>query len=286
MKRRDFLFAAAAAVSAVALIPPALAAPTRFASNRISVVVKGSGPDVVMIPGLTASRDMWKGTVAAVPGYRYHLVQVAGFAGTPAGGNASGKVVGPVAAEIARYIDETNLRKPALIGHSMGGTLAMMIAARHPAKVGRVMVVDMLPAPAGLLGSSAEAIRPLADALAGVLTSSPGGRQLLESLVGGFGASDDAAPSDSDVVARTMHELALIDLSAELPRIAAPMTVVYATPPPGGGVDPAQVVHDYTQAYRPAPRAELIPIANSGHMIMYDQPQRFRAAVKAFLPGS
>src|SRR3546814_8079735 len=87
----------------------------------------------------------------------------------------------------------------------MGGTLAMMIAARHPAAVGRVMVVDMLPAPAGLLGSSAEAIRPLADALAGVLTSSPGGRQLLESLVGGFGASDDAARSDSDVVARAMH---------------------------------------------------------------------------------
>src|SRR3546814_4222730 len=138
------------------------------------------------------------------------------------------------------------------MGQSMGGTLAMMIAARHPAAVGGVMVVDMLPAPAGLLGSSAEAIRPLADALAGVLTSSPGGRQLLESLVGGFGASDDAARSDSDVVARAMHELALIDLTAELPRIAAPMTVDYATPPPGGGINTAQVVHDYTQAYRPA----------------------------------
>src|SRR3546814_12890155 len=91
-----------------------------------------------------------------MPGYVDHLVQVAGFAGTPAGGNASGKVVAPVAAEIARYIDEANLRTPALIGHSMGGTLAMMIAARHPAAVGRVMGVDMLPAPAGLLGSGAE----------------------------------------------------------------------------------------------------------------------------------
>src|SRR3546814_2115520 len=131
MKRRDFLFTAAAA-SVSALVPPAFAGPTRLASSRISVVVQGSGPDVVLIPGLTASRDMWQGTVAAMPGYRYHLVQVAGFAGTPAGGNASGKVVAPVAAEIARYIDEANLRTPALIGHSMGGTLAMMIAARHP----------------------------------------------------------------------------------------------------------------------------------------------------------
>jgi pimeloyl-ACP methyl ester carboxylesterase len=284
MKRRDFLFSAAAA-GVVALAAPAWAAPARFSSNRISVVVQGSGPDVVMIPGLTASRDMWKGTVAAVPGFRYHLVQVAGFAGTPAGGNASGKVVAPVAAEIARYIDEADLRQPAVIGHSMGGTLAMMIAARHPSEVGRVMVVDMLPAPAGLVGSSAEAIRPLADALAGVLTSSPGGRQLLESLIGGFGASDEGAPSDSDVVARAMHELALIDLTAELPRIRAPMTVVYATPPASGGVDPAQVRRDYMRAYRSAPRAELVPIANSGHMIMYDQPQLFRAEMKDFLSG-
>src|SRR3546814_20460308 len=132
------------------------------------------------------------------------------------------------------------------MGQSMGGTLAMMIAARHPAAVGRVMVVDMLPAPAGLLGSSAEAIRPLADALTGVLTSSPGGRQLLESLVGGFGASDDAARSDSDVVARAMHDLALIALTAALPRIAAPMTVDSAPPAPGGGINPYQVLHSYT----------------------------------------
>src|SRR3546814_8855364 len=130
MKRRDFRFAAAAA-GVAALVPPAFAAPTRFASSRISVVVQGSGPDVVLIPGLTASRDMWQGTVPAMPGYRYHLVQVAGFAGTPAGGNASGTVVAPVAAEIARYIDDANLRTPALISPYIGSTLALMIAARH-----------------------------------------------------------------------------------------------------------------------------------------------------------
>ena len=84
-------------VSALALVSgSAAAAPaptaqvTRPAFNptRFSVVVKGSGPDVILIPGLTASRSVWEGTVAAVPGYRYHLVQVAGFAGEPVRGNA------------------------------------------------------------------------------------------------------------------------------------------------------------------------------------------------------
>ena len=104
MKRREFLLSAGAA--ALAALAPA-AARSGFASSRLSVVVRGSGPDVILIPGLTASRDMWEGTVAALPDYRYHLVQVAGFAGDPARGNASGDVVAPVAAEVARYIAET-----------------------------------------------------------------------------------------------------------------------------------------------------------------------------------
>ena len=44
----------------------------------------------------------------------------------------------------------------------MGGTLAMMIAARRPDLVGRLMVVDMYPQPAGLFGGTAESFSPLA----------------------------------------------------------------------------------------------------------------------------
>src|SRR5215210_4068912 len=132
-------------------VPP-VAVSKPFAPTRFSVMVQGSGPDVILIPGLTGSREVWKGTVAAVPGYRYHLVQVAGFAGTPPRGNAQGNVVAPLAEEIARYIRSRGLRQPAIVGHSMGGTVAMMVAARHPSLAGKVMVVDMLPQPAGIIG--------------------------------------------------------------------------------------------------------------------------------------
>jgi N-formylmaleamate deformylase len=285
MKRREFLLSAAAA-GVLGFVPGARAALPRFASNRLSVVVEGEGPDVVLIPGLTASRDVWKGLVAALPGYRYHLVQVAGFAGDPARGNASGAVVQPVAAEIARYIAESGLRAPAVIGHSMGGTIALMIAARKPALAGRVMVVDMLPSPAGLLGASAEAIRPLADSLRNIFTASPGGRRLLESVMGQFGGDEPGGPkSDSDVVARAAHELALMDLTPELPRITAPLRVVFATPPAGGTADPDRIISNYRAAYAPARTARLTVIAESGHMIMYDQPKRFAAVAKAFLLG-
>src|SRR5690349_3191072 len=158
---RPFLLLAALALSIPAgMAPAAPAAPAvatarAFAPTRFSVQVIGTGRDVILIPGLAGSRDVWRGSAAAVPGYRYHLVQVAGFSGAPAAGNARGQVVAPLAEEIARYIEAKRLVRPALVGHSMGGTVAMMVAARHPTRVGKVMVVDMLPQPAGLLGGSA-----------------------------------------------------------------------------------------------------------------------------------
>ena len=169
-------------------------------------------------------------------------------------------MVAPVAAEIARYIAATRLVSPAIVGHSMGGTIAMMLAAHHPKLVGRVMVVDMLPQPAGLLGASAAGIGPLADGLRDILTDSPGGRRLLENLMGRFGGESGAAKkSDPDVVARASHELALLDLTPDLPRITAPMTVVYATPPAGGTTDPARIVANYKSAYAGARSAQAGP---------------------------
>ncbi len=283
MLRRFLLLAALllGPIGGPALAPSAgQAAAPAFKPTRFSALVTGSGPDVILIPGLTGSRDVWKGTVAAVPGYRYHLVQVAGFAGTAAGGNGKGDVVAPLAEEIARYIAARGLQRPAIVGHSMGGTVAMMVAARHPSRVGRVMVVDMLPQPAALIGSSAEDTRGFAAALRGLGTTE-GGRALIESAIRLFG-DDQARHSKSDpgVVARATHELAVTDLTRELPKISAPLTVVYAS------LDGSRRLAEdrrYRAAYAGRRGARLVRIDRSGHMIMYDQPAKFRAVLKEFL---
>jgi pimeloyl-ACP methyl ester carboxylesterase len=280
MKWSIFLAAALglACVGAAAPAPaPSSQAAKPFAPTRFSVVVQGAGPDVILIPGLTGSRDVWKGSAAAVPGYRYHLVQVAGFANTPPRGNAQGNVVAPLAEEVARYISSRGLRRPAIIGHSMGGTVAMLVASRHPSLPGKVMVVDMLPQPAGILGGDAAGMRGLADSLRD-LSASPGGRRLVESAIRLFGDAEGGA--DPDVTARATHELALMDLTPQLARIAAPLTVVYAS------LDPTRRAADdgrYRAAYARKRDAKLVRIDNSGHMIMYDQPARFRAELRSFL---
>jgi N-formylmaleamate deformylase len=188
--------------------------------------------------------------------------------------------VTPLAAELARYIEESRLRRPALIGHSMGGTLAMMIAADHPRLAGRVMVVDMLPAPAGLFGDNPNDAASIARGIAG-LTETESGRRLFSSFVNVFAPQGSTfRTADPAVVGRAMNELAAMDLTAKLPDIRAPLTIVYASP--GERAGPA-ADRRYSRAYAEARNPRFVRIDGSGHMIMFDQPARFEEAIRDFL---
>ena len=91
-------------------------------SQRISVQTQGSGPDVILIPGLASSREVWADLASTLRmSHRIHLVELAGFASTPAISNPEGKVIDPAVDAIADYIQTQHLEAPAIIGHSLGG---------------------------------------------------------------------------------------------------------------------------------------------------------------------
>lgn len=279
-------------VFSTALAPPADAA---FRSDRISVSVRGSGPDVVLIPGLSSSPEVWEGTVEAIPGYRYHLIQVAGFAGVPAGANAEGPVVAPVAEEIARYITESGLKRPALIGHSLGGLWAMMVAARHPETASRVMVVDMLPYLGALYappGTPPEGVQAIASQIReGLLKSSDADRKArIEATIATMVREEGlrARPvahslaSDRAVSAQAMYELIVTDLRPELPAIQGPLTVLWVRAP-NSPLTEEQLAGAYRALYATVPAVTLTRIPDAYHFIMFDQPGTFQREVRAFL---
>lgn len=294
---RRHLLKTVLAFSCVALSPVAAWA-AAFSSDRISVKTEGEGRDVILVPGLSSSPRVWTELVKAVSGYRYHLVQVSGFAGHPAGGNTEGAVAAPVAEEVARYIAQLvphGLQKPVLIGHSMGGTIGMMVAARHPQAISKLMVVDMFPflgAMFGPPGTTVQSIKPMADdMLAKMRASTPEGRAqrttaTINSMINNTAmrpdALDDALKSDPDVSARAYHELITTDLTPELKNITVPTSVLYVVPN-GAPVTPEQMDGFYKMAYSSMKDSQLKRIPSSAHFIMWDQPEQFQAEAKSFL---
>jgi N-formylmaleamate deformylase len=272
--RRTLLLSGVAAAGGLMLGGPASAAP--FASRRIAVTVRGTGRDVLLIAGLASGPGLWNGLMTAVPGYRWHLVHVRGFAGLAADANASGPLVQPLADEIARYASAAGLVRPAVIGHSMGGTLAMMLGLK--AVAGRLMVVDMLPEGAAMVGGTAQGMGYLADQLGQYFTGTKAGRAYLAQILA---QAPGAKGSDPDVITNALRDLANIDLAPQIGRIDAPMEVVYAV-----GSDPAQanaIGRTFRAAYAAKKGIRLVPIGPSGHVVMADQPARFAATVRDFL---
>jgi len=287
----------AGAVAMMTGMAPASVGAAPFASDRISVRTEGSGPDVILVPGLNSSPRVWESTVAALPGYRYHLVQVAGFGGQPVAGNQAGDVAAPVAEEIARYISVAGLKQPAVIGHSLGGSIGLMLASRHPAALSRLMVVDIFPYMGVMFGGPAATpaqVAAIADRIAaGMRAATPAQRaasasELIDGMVNTVAmrpvALADTLASDPDVGTRAFRELIVTNLIPELKRIAVPVTVLYVQPK-SVPLPAAQFDSGYKTAYAPVRQLTLKRIPDSAHFIMWDQPQRFQSDVTAFLTG-
>ena len=297
MNRRLFLAVASTAV-ALGACATTIPAAQPFVSDRIAVSVEGAGADVVLIPGLTSHPEIWDTTAAHLvgTGHRVHRVWVSGFAGRPAGANATGDQVGqPVAAEIARYIREQGLVRPAVIGHSMGGWMGMVLAARNPELVSRLMVVDMMPfmgAMFGPPGATPDQVRPVAEQIREGIRSTPEDqrRTRAEQTIAGMIRTESLreAPiqhtldSDYDVAGRSFYELVVTDLRPELANITAPTTVLYVTPT-GAPLTDAQLDEYYRLSYANISGVRLVRIPDAAHFIMFDNPTRFFAEVDAFL---
>lgn len=313
MKSALMTLLAAAALATPALAQDSHAAPAQdshaahghqhaaFESGRFHVRVDGPASpigDVILIPGLSSSPEVWDRLTEELKGrYRVHRIHVQGFAGAPAKDNAEGPVSAPVAEDIARYIREQGLEKPAVIGHSMGGTIGMMLAARHPDSVGKLMVVDMVPFMGAMFAApgtnpTVESVAPVADQIYAAMSQGPEEqyRQQAAAAVTGMiktesarsGPLEDAERSDRQVSASAYRELLVTDLRPELSRITAPTRVLYVAfefP----GMTPETTDGIYSGSFANMPGATLKRIDDSAHFIMLDQPAVFAAEVNAFL---
>lgn len=274
---------------------PAPLPPGTVNQGGISVRVQGSGTDIILIPGLASSYEVWADLASRLrQSHRLHLVQVAGFAGSPAVSDPDGRVAAPTAEAIAEYIRSQRIEAPVIIGHSLGGEVALMLGARHPDQVGRLMIVDALPFYTLLFDPSAtsETATPHAAAMRdAMLAATPEQAEAMQhASIARLAKTEAVRPglvaaginSDRKTMANAMYELMVTDLRPELGRIKVPVEVVYAYDLLYG-IEASHVDAMFRNAYISTPNISFRRIDGSFHFIMLDQPELFAGAVIKFL---
>jgi len=121
--------------------------------------VSGSGAPILFLPGFTAPGSVWDATIDELaPNTQRIKVSYAGFNGNPA---VEMPWYPAIKKELLKYIKTQELTELTIIGHSMGGMLALDLAAALPDRVKKLLIVDALTCMRCVMmpGVSAEAIQ-------------------------------------------------------------------------------------------------------------------------------
>ena len=250
----------------------------------------GAGPDLVLIPGQASSRETWKATADRLRGrYRLHLVQVAGFAGEPARANAAGDVVVPTAEAIDSYIAGLNSGPVLLSGHSLGGSMALYLAQKHPEHLSKVLIVDAYAFTGLMTGAlTVEQVRPVVEMLRNAPQAPGADDPNIRAMARAVADQDRIIAwgrrSDPGVAHRAILENLMLDQRPGLPATRTPITVMFPDNAGMGG-PPGLSRTFHSNAYRGLVPLSLVEIKESRHFIMFDQPDEFAKAFDAWLAG-
>ena len=277
---------------ASALLALATAAAAQSPHPSFSVTVTGSGPAIVLIPGLLSSGDVWSSTVERYQKrYQIHTVTLAGFGGPPPIGSP---FLSRVRDELLVYIREQKLRQPVIVGHSLGGFLALWIASTSPDSVGGVVAVDGVPfLPAlGNPAATAEATAKQGEQMKAIYASLSTEQLIAQSrmaMTTMITAPADVeramawvAKSDAATAGIAVAEMMTTDLRAGIAKITAPVLLIGATGAAPEAMRPT-MEKGYAAQVAALPPARVKIAAKARHFIMFDDPDFLFAAVDEFL---
>ncbi|BDU68048.1 alpha/beta hydrolase [Geothrix oryzae] len=241
-----------------------------------TVFVGGTGPLLVFLHGAGHQAGTWLQSVRAL-GTDYTLI-------IPdlAGHGESAPVTGPIqASDIVGGLEaviasQAQGRPVTLIGNSLGGWMAMVLATRHPEWVERIVAVNggplagtdasvrMLPA---TREEARETMARLRDASSPAIPNHVLDDLVRRSRSGPFARFVATTP--------TMGAWALTE--AQLATIQVPVRLIW-------GVSDGLMPLAYAERMRAAlPDVELFPLERCGHVPQQEAPERFLAALRQAL---
>lgn len=263
--------------------------------SHFTVNVTGKGKPMILIHGLYCSGEVWKETVEHYQDrYECHVVTLAGF-----GGNApalSDHFMEDVKNDLLAYVKDKKLKKPVIMGHSMGGFLSFWTAASAPDLFERVIAVDGLPFMSALQspGATAESVKPMAQNMkASMVNQTPeqiknNQLRILPSMMASVDRVQQVAgiatKADPATQGQVIYELFTTDLRPQVAAIQSPVLLMGAW----SAYKDYGATHDSSLALYRAQVANIknakVAISDTAkHFIFYDEPAWFFETVDGFL---
>lgn len=253
------------------------------------------GRPLILIPGLGGGSWVWQETVREFAGGQaVYVVTLPGFDGrlAPAGDPIEG-----ARRALLELIATRKLDKPVLVGHSIGGTLALALAEMQPARIGGVVSIDGLPVFPGTEEVPAEQRLRVAEGMGARMgaVSGPAFAEQQKRYMRSIGVVDMnkadelaklGARSDPQAMAAYVSGIVALDLRPNLAAISAPVLVLapyFALDAMQTGVTAEQKLAYYRALMKGTPRLEVIAVDNARHFAMFDQPRAVSDALRAFL---
>ena len=275
-----------------------IAAAASPAAPLIDVKITGKGLPVVFIPGLATPGSVWDDTVTHFQAsHTCYVVSVAGFGGLPPVPKRE-HFLADVRDAIISYLRAQKVEHPVIVGHSLGGMLALEIGSAAPDLPGGLVIVDSLPFLAVLLSQSADTpakARVLASAT-GTATAAQSPRQFAETekqIVSSMvtdpakaaALAEQMGRSDPATTGQAIIERMSQDARPELSAIKCPVLVLAALADKTGlNMQAADFQAAYHAQYANLPQAKFKFFEQSRHFIMIDDPKGFDEALATALP--
>ncbi len=279
-------------IAAFVLLAGALGAQTPF-----RVTVTGRGAPMILIPGLASSGATWDTTVAHYQDrYQCHVLTLAGFAGVP---RIPAPMLTAVRDGLADYIRKNKLEKPVIVGHSLGGFLALSLAAKYPELPGPLVIVDAYPFLGGLMtpNASPEELKHAMAQTAQFYRNQDQDmyeRMARSGLNTRYMVTKDSdldrliawgLASDRTAVADAMIEMMSTDLREEIAQIKSPTLVMATWIGYKDYTTREQIEAGLHRQYAKLPGAVLQLSDTARHFLMWDDPNWMFGRMDNFLAG-
>lgn len=274
--------------SLIFIVIIALSLSVNAQSKAFKVKVVGDGEPVLLFPGFTCTGDVWEDLVAELSKTKEcHIFTFAGFGNVPA---IEKPWLPKIKQSLENYISEQKLGEATLIGHSLGGSLALWLGTNSDYSFSKIIVIDALPSVGALmmpnfnsdnivydnpyskqiLGMNDEDFEKMATQYAaGMSLNKDKHNQIKEWII----------QTDRETYVHGYTDLLKLDLRKDIAKIKVPVSIIGATKPFGEEA----VKKTFSEQYKNLDGYTIKYAKDAAHFIMYDKPEWFLSTIKTEL---